>query len=100
MTLPSVAPTIVEEALEFTLEELSRCCECDARWLIELVYEGALEPRGEAPSAWRFAGVSLRRARVAVSLHRDLHVNAPGVALALELLDEIHALRVQVDAAP
>ena len=98
MTLPSIAPTIVGEALEFTLDDLSRCCECDAQWLIELVREGALQPRGAAPSDWRFAGVSLRRARTAVRLHRDLHVNAPGVALAL--LDEIHALRTRVEAGP
>ena len=37
-----------------------------------------------------------RRARVAVRLTRDLELNTPGVALALDLLDEIHELRSQL----
>jgi chaperone modulatory protein CbpM len=35
----------------------------------------------------------LRRARLAVRLERDLEVNLAGVALALDLLEEIDRLR-------
>ena len=60
------------------------------------VSEGVLEPIGEAPTEWRFAGQSLRRARLALSLTRDLELNPPGVALALDLLDEIAALQARL----
>lgn len=45
---------------------------------------------------WRFSGSALRRLRRAMSLSRDLEVNPPGVALALDLLDEIEALRARL----
>jgi chaperone modulatory protein CbpM len=93
---PAPAAMWVEDDLALTLEELSRSCGARIEWLVEMVHEGVLEPEGEAPSGWRFAGASLRRARVAWHLTRDLELNAAGAALALELLDEIHALRLQL----
>ena len=54
--------------------------------------EGALVP-DEGEAGWRFSGAALARTRTAARLARDLGVNVPGVALALELLDEIAALR-------
>jgi chaperone modulatory protein CbpM len=35
----------------------------------------------------------LRRARTALRLQRDLEINLPGVALALELMEELERLR-------
>ncbi|MDT3678258.1 MAG: chaperone modulator CbpM [Burkholderiaceae bacterium] len=49
-----------------------------------------------ARAQWRFSGSALRRARLATSLSRDLEVNPPGVALALDLIDEIDALRAML----
>ena len=51
---------------------------------------------GEAPEDWRFTGESLRRARLAWWLTRDLELNPPGVAMALDLLDEIAALKAHL----
>jgi chaperone modulatory protein CbpM len=92
---PPVA-TVVEEELQFSLDELSRSCDCSTQWLIELVLEGVLEPQGDVPQQWRFSGVALRRARTAWHLARDLELNAPGVALALDLIEEVHSLRLQL----
>ena len=91
-----IATVVVETGPELSLDELCRGCGCETEWLVELVREGVLEPQGPAPEQWRFSGASLRRARIAWHLARDLQLNMPGVALALDLLDEIHALRVQV----
>jgi chaperone modulatory protein CbpM len=93
---PEAAAMWAEDEMALTLEELSRSSGARVEWLVELVHEGALEPEGDAPSDWRFAGPSLRRARVAWHLTRDLQLNAAGAALALELLDEIHALRLKL----
>src|SRR5690625_2481131 len=47
-----------------TLADLCRACGVHADWLMELVEEGLLEPRGSDPARWRFTGVSLRRVRI------------------------------------
>ena len=52
--------------------------------------------RGRDPARWRFHGVSIRRVRRAQRLERDLGVNTPGIALALELLEELEQLRSRV----
>jgi chaperone modulatory protein CbpM len=87
---------VVEEEIRMTLVELSRVCQVPEDRILGWVGEGVLEPQGDSPEQWRFAGVSLRRTRVAARLTRDLELNPPGVALALELLDEIDALRSQL----
>jgi chaperone modulatory protein CbpM len=49
-----------------------------------------------ARAQWRFRGSALRRTRLALSFARDLEVNPPGIALALDLIDEIDALRARL----
>ena len=88
--------TVVEEDLQLTLAELCRACRAPEAQIHVWVVEGVLEPIesiGTAPHEWRFAGASLRRARLAWRLTQDLDINPPGVALALDLLDEIAELR-------
>lgn len=84
---------VVEEDLQLTLAELCRACRAPEAQIHLWVIEGVLDPIGATPHEWRFAGASLRRARLAWRLTQDLDVNPPGVALALDLLDEIAALR-------
>lgn len=87
---------VVEESVHLTLVELCQACCAEEDHVVAWVDEGVLEPRGESPQNWRFSGESLRRARLALRLWRDLEVNPPGVALALDLLDEIAALRARM----
>jgi chaperone modulatory protein CbpM len=61
-----------------------------------LVEEGILEPEGTRRGRWRFPADSIRRARTAVRLQRDLELNLAGVALALDLLDRVERLRARV----
>lgn len=87
---------IVEEQVEFTLLELCRVSGASEVQLVEWIEQGAIEPKyvseDDGP---HFDGVSLRRARKARHLAQDLEINAAGIALALDLLDEIEALRAQ-----
>lgn len=64
--------------------------------IVALVDEGVLTPSGPTPAHWRFTGVHLHRAGVAVRLQRDLGINLAGAALALHLLDEMETLRAQL----
>jgi chaperone modulatory protein CbpM len=86
---------IVEEEVEFTFVELCRVSGASEEQLTMWVSEGAFEPRGARPEEWRFSGAALRRVRTANRLARDLKINAAGIALALDLLDEIDTLRAQ-----
>lgn len=87
---------IVEEQVEFTLIELCRVSGASETQLSEWIEQGAIEPKGvgEADGPY-FDGTALRRARKARHLAQDLEINAAGIALALDLLDEIEALRAQ-----
>jgi len=84
---------IFEEYTVLSVDELSRLCAVDRTYIVELVEEGVLSVTAVEAQQWRFAGSALRRARTALRLQRDLEINLPGVALALELMEELEALR-------
>lgn len=94
--LTFIQAPVVEECVQFTLVELCRACDAEEAHILAWVVEGVLEPHGETPRNWRFSGDSLRRAKLATRLTRDLEINPPGVALALDLLDEIAELRARL----
>ena len=89
-----------DEAPRLDAAGLCRSLRCDLQLIVTLVQEGVLEPQGgPSPAEWRFEGVALRRACRAVRLVRDLELNPPGVALALQLLDEIERLEAALGRA-
>jgi len=88
---------LIDEQVRMSLGEICRACSRHAEWVIELVEEGVLEPTGPSPEQWRFPPDALQRALVARRLQRDLDINLAGVALALDLLDEINTLRAQLE---
>lgn len=87
---------ILEDQTELTLDDVCRACAAQADMMIQLVDEGVLAPSGTAPGQWRFTGLHMHRAQVALRLQRDLGVNLAGAALALELLDEMQSMRTQL----
>lgn len=104
-TNPSVNPDagglqlttlILEDQSELTLADICRACAMDDVVIIEMVEEGVLTPAGESPAQWRFSGLHLQHAKVAVRLQRDLGVNLQGAALALQLLEEMDLLRARL----
>lgn len=95
-TLAVLQGTVVEEEVQLTLVELCQACRAEQEHVLSWVLEGVLEPLGNDPRDWRFSGESLRRARLALRLSRDLEINPPGVALALDLMDEIGELRARL----
>ena len=90
---------VVEEEVSMSLAQLCRACDADSALVRQLVEHGVIEPQGGEPQAWVFAGASLRRTRTALRLLRDLELNLPGAALAVDLLDEIARLQRQLRAA-
>jgi chaperone modulatory protein CbpM len=93
----ALAGTIFDESVVLTLEELSRMCAVPEQHIVEFVDEGVLEAL-EVHREWRFTGAALRRARIALRLERDLEVNLAGIALALDLMEELEQLRRELRA--
>ncbi len=87
---------VIEEEGELSLAELSQACRVNAEWVMALVAEGILEPLNSGAHHWRFRAGSVYRARTVQRLQRDLGVNMAGAALALELIEEIDALRTRL----
>jgi chaperone modulatory protein CbpM len=87
---------IFEEEMELSLADLCRACQLSTERVFELVEHGVIEPIGRDPARWRFRAISLQRVRCAQRLQRDLGVNMAGVALAIDLLDEIELLRARL----
>lgn len=94
--LPIHTGTVIEEDDNLTLEQLCSACGVQVEWVVSLVEESIIEPQGETLHVWRFSGASLTRARSALRLQRDLGVNMAGIALALDLMEELETLRAQL----
>jgi chaperone modulatory protein CbpM len=91
-------PELVEETTTFTLRELCERGDIHAEYVIKLVSYGVIEPVEEAAAReWRFDVESLARLRKAQRLQRDLKLNVPGLAVSLELLDDVSQLRREVE---
>jgi chaperone modulatory protein CbpM len=87
---------VLDEAVSVTFAELTRLCGSSGRTMHLMVTEGLLRPQGGGPQEWRFSGLEVRRARLALRLRRDLELNLAGAALALDLLDELETLRGRI----
>jgi chaperone modulatory protein CbpM len=96
MSSKTVTGIVLDDQIELTLQEVCLACSSRTEWIVEYVEEGILQPIPAEPGEWRFPASSLVRARTAVRLQRDLGLNPAGVALALELLDEIEELKRRI----
>ena len=89
--------SLFDESARLSIGDLSRMCAVDERHIVEFVEEGVLHVV-DISTEWRFTGDELRRARLALRLERDLELNLAGVALAVELIEEISQLRRELKA--
>ena len=93
MSKKSIKIEILDEYFEFSLADLCQCCTVQAETIIDMVEEGMLSPSGSSPADWRFTGTAQRHVEITLHLQRDLRINLPGAALAIELMEEIELLR-------
>lgn len=90
---------VIEPQATFTLREFCERGECHAEFVIKLVNYGIISPVKDTPDVrdWSFDLPALARMRKAQRLQRDLKINLPGLAMSLDLLDEIQDMRREVD---
>jgi chaperone modulatory protein CbpM len=79
----------------FTLAELSELSGLNELELRDMVDVGILEPIPEA-SPWLFGADRLLTVRMACRLSRDFDLDPQSLALAVSLLERIHALEAEV----
>ncbi|MDF0535878.1 MerR family transcriptional regulator [Shewanella yunxiaonensis] len=90
------AADVLDEHYKLTLAQLCRTCHLAPEQVFELVEYGIVEPHGNRPTHWRFSGIALTRIHRARRLEQDLGLNTAGVALVLDLLDELQQLRARI----
>jgi chaperone modulatory protein CbpM len=95
-----VRAELVDTATLCTVDELCLACSVDANWITELVEHGVIEPICQFGADWRFTSITIVRVAKAKRLERDLNLNPPGLAVVLDLLDEIDELRAQLGKVP
>ena len=93
MTRKILSGTLLDEQVFLSLTEISLACSTRTEWIVELVEEGILDPSGKDRDHWKFPGSNLSRAHAARRLQRDLEINLAGVALVLDLMEEMGSLR-------
>jgi chaperone modulatory protein CbpM len=93
-----VASGVVLEESNLSLEELSRACAVEPRWVIERVEAGLLQCVAVSASGQHsFASASLVRARRLSAIERDFDANAELAALTVDLIEEVERLRRLLD---
>lgn len=88
---------VADSRVTFSLREMCERGECHAELVLKMVSYGIIEPieptAAESEQSWEFDLASLMRLHKAIRLQRDLKMNLPGLAMSLDLLDEVEAMR-------
>ena len=80
---------------KLSLSEFCKACGVNADDVLRYIDYSIIEPPIEN-GEWRFNSVCIRRVRQAGRLQRDLDINTAGLALALDLLEELDQLRIRL----
>ncbi len=92
-----ITGVIIDDSVTFTLEELCEACGVEEELIREMVAHGLLEPLGITSKQWQFTIVEVKRSKTALHLQRDLEINLAGIAVILDLLDEMEELRTRLN---
>jgi len=95
---PDEFPDIIDQEASYSLEEFCALCHIDQSVMIQLVEEGIVVANGARPASWTFSFRMVKRLKRAYRLRRDLDLDLPGVALSVELLEQIDQLREELDS--
>ena len=94
MTYQLIESELLDDTTFFTLEECIITTRSPKDFIIELISEDIIHPV-QKDSDYQFTITHIQVIRQARSFHVDLGVNMEGVALALQLLEEIQQLQAQ-----
>ena len=87
---------IGDGSLELSFSEFCKACAVNADDVLRYIDYCVIEPPIKAGEL-RFNSICIRRVQQAGRLQRDLGLNPAGVALALDLLEELESLRTRLE---
>lgn len=76
-----------------SLQQLCHSATAEPEFVLQLVEYEVLLPQGDQDDNWQFQADDLARLRRAQRVMRDFELNLPGLALVMQLLDELAELR-------
>lgn len=82
----------LDEHHELSLRELAELSGLPEVEIRELVDCGTITPQAPEAQAWTFSAECVVAARTAARLRRDFDLDSQGLALALTLIEHVHAL--------
>lgn len=88
---------LIEESTTYTVKEVCQKYHISKELLLEMVEEGLFKNQTAELENLTLNSNALRRMETAFRLHRDLEINLAGVALALDLLDEMNKMRHELE---
>jgi chaperone modulatory protein CbpM len=92
-----IVGVVIEETTTYTFVEICQKYQIPKELLIEMIEQGLFPDQSTNPNELHVNQKSIQRIESAFRLHRDLGINLPGVALALDLLDELEKIRRELD---
>lgn len=87
---------LVEEQSTLSFQDVCHKYNISQELLIEMVEYGLFAEQPIKPEKINLDQKSLRRMESAFRLHKDLGINLPGVALALDLLEELEQMQQEL----
>lgn len=87
---------VIDENWQATFTEFCKTGDVEEKLVVRMVEHGILEPSGDTHIDWYFQANDLRRLQKALRLLRDLEINLNGIALVLDLMDEVELLREKI----
>ncbi|MFI4919573.1 MAG: chaperone modulator CbpM [Legionellales bacterium] len=88
---------LIEETTTFSFIEVCHKYHLPEPLLIEMIEQGLFDQKSTDLEQIALDQKALRRIESALRLHRDLDINLPGVALALDLLDELENMQLELN---
>src|SRR4051794_37871631 len=90
-----LAGIIVDETTVYSIQEVSYSCGVSIDVIEEMIEHGLVDIKKTAHEK-QFEPHAVRRVKIALRLQKDLGINLPGAALALDLLNELQELRRKI----
>ncbi|CEG58467.1 chaperone modulator CbpM [Legionella fallonii] len=88
---------LIEETTTISFHEVCHKYHIPEELLSEMVEQGLFPNQPSNKEQIALDQKALRRLEAAFRLHKDLGINLPGVALALDLLEEIEKMRKELE---
>ena len=96
MSIERIIAEVAVAKRSYSLRELCEICGIEDELLVELTSHGVITLSGDGPETWSVSEHDLLRSKKAIRLRNDLGIDWAGLALALNLLDEIERLRADL----